>query len=134
MTKIQELLEKRANAWEQAKAFLDSHRQENGLISAEDNATYEKMETNIVAYGKEIERLQRQEAIDRELSAPLSNPMTSRPGKDDIHDGEGRASNAVLQDVSALFRIRLWSVCIEVQREMLIVRIAPQKTRRASKR
>lgn len=92
MTKIQELLEKRAKAWEQAKAFLDSHRQENGLISAEDNATYEKMETNIVAYGKEIERLQRQEAIDRELSAPLSNPMTSRPGKDDIHDGEGRAS------------------------------------------
>jgi hypothetical protein len=57
MTKINELIEKRARLWEQAKAFLDSHRDENGLINAEDNATYEKMEKDIVNYGKEIERL-----------------------------------------------------------------------------
>lgn len=29
MSKIQELREKRAKVWEQAKTFLDEHRQEN---------------------------------------------------------------------------------------------------------
>ncbi len=42
MSRIQELREKRAQIWEQAKQFLDEHRQENGLISEEDNAVYEK--------------------------------------------------------------------------------------------
>ena len=31
---ILELREKRAKAWEAAKAFLDSHRKENGVLSA----------------------------------------------------------------------------------------------------
>ena len=35
---ILELREKRAKAWEAAKAFLDSHRKENGVLSAEDDA------------------------------------------------------------------------------------------------
>ncbi len=44
MDRIQELREKRASVWENAKAFLDEHRQENGLISAEDTLVYERME------------------------------------------------------------------------------------------
>ena len=51
MNKILALREKRANLWNEAKAFLDSHRDEDGLISAEDNATYEKMEADVVALG-----------------------------------------------------------------------------------
>ena len=92
MTKINELIEKRARLWEQAKAFLDSHRDEKGLISAEDNATYEKMEADIVDYGKEIERLQRMDALDRELNAPTSTPLTSKPGMTDKVEKTGRAS------------------------------------------
>jgi HK97 family phage major capsid protein len=92
MTKINELIEKRARAWEQAKAFLDSHRDERGLISAEDNATYEKMEQDIVNYGKEIERLQRMDAFERELNAPTSTPLTSKPGTVDNAGKTGRAS------------------------------------------
>ena len=34
---ILELREKRAKAWEAAKAFLDSHRNEKGVLSAEDD-------------------------------------------------------------------------------------------------
>ena len=41
MKKILELREKRAKAWEAAKAFLDSKRGEDGLLSAEDTAAYE---------------------------------------------------------------------------------------------
>lgn len=37
---ILELREKRAKAWDAAKAFLDSHRTDKGTLSAEDDATY----------------------------------------------------------------------------------------------
>ena len=84
---INELRENRAKAWEQAKAFLDSHRTENGTLCAEDNAAYEKMEAEVVALGKEIERMERREAMDAELSRPVSSPLTTAPGK-----GEGAKS------------------------------------------
>lgn len=79
MNQILALREKRANLWNQTKAFLDSHRGEDGMVSAEDNATYEKMEADVVALGKEIERLERQAAIDRELDQPTAVPLVSRP-------------------------------------------------------
>ncbi|MEB3103340.1 phage major capsid protein [Ferviditalea candida] len=79
MSKILELREKRAKVWEAAKAFLDSKRGSDGLLSPEDTATYEKMEADVIALGKEIERLERQAAIDMELSKPVSNPITNKP-------------------------------------------------------
>ena len=66
MSKILELREKRAKVWDAAKAFLDSKRGGDGLLSAEDTQTYEKMEAEVVALGKEIERLERQAVIDLE--------------------------------------------------------------------
>ena len=56
MSKINELRAQRAKTWEQTKAFLDSHRSDKGVLSAEDTATYEKMEQEIVDLGREIER------------------------------------------------------------------------------
>lgn len=79
MNKILELREKRAKAWETAKAFLYSRRGNNGLISAEDTATYEKMEADVVNLGKEIDRLERQQALDLELSKPINTPITTKP-------------------------------------------------------
>ena len=95
MSKMQELMEKRAKTWEGAKAFLDTHRQENGTISAEDNATYEKMESDVVALGKEIERLKRQKEIDAELSKATSTPITEKPQKNVVGNDEtkGRATD-----------------------------------------
>lgn len=95
MSKMQELMDKRAKTWEGAKAFLDTHRQENGTISAEDNATYEKMEADVVALGKEIERLKRQKEIDAELSKATSTPITEKPQKNAVGNDEkkGRATD-----------------------------------------
>lgn len=76
---ILELREKRAKAWEAAKAFLDSHRNEKGVLSAEDDAAYTRMEQEITDLGKEIARLERQEAFERELSQPVNQPLTGRP-------------------------------------------------------
>lgn len=65
MTQIMELMDKRAKAWEAAKAFLNSHSQNGGMVSAEDAATYDKMEKEVTDLTKDIERLQRQEQIDQ---------------------------------------------------------------------
>lgn len=48
-----EIRKQRTRVWEQVKAFLDSHRDEKGILSAEDTETYERMEKEIVDLGKE---------------------------------------------------------------------------------
>ena len=79
MDKINELIEKRAKLWEEAKNFLDTHTDEDGKLSAEDAATYEKMEADVVDMKKSIDRLQRQAVIDRELNKPTSKPIINEP-------------------------------------------------------
>ena len=74
-----ELYEKRAKAWEAAKAFLETHTDKDGNLSQEDAATYDKMEKEVMDLGKSIERLQRQAAIDDELSKPTSTAIVNEP-------------------------------------------------------
>jgi HK97 family phage major capsid protein len=93
MNKILELREKRAKAWETAKAFLDTKRGADGIVSAEDTAVYDKMEADVVALGHEIDRLEKQEALDRELSKPLNMPLTGRPNIPGMETRSGRASD-----------------------------------------
>lgn len=76
---ILELREKRSQAWEATKAFLESHRNEKGILSAEDDAAYVRMEKEISDLGKEIARLERQEQLDAELSKPINNPLVGNP-------------------------------------------------------
>ena len=87
-----ELRENRAKAWEKAKNFLDSRRNENGMLSPEDVATYEKMEAEIIGMGEEIKRTERSFAIDAELSRPVGSPITNLPGTAG-NMKTGRASN-----------------------------------------
>lgn len=82
MTAILELREKRAKAWDAAKNFLDSKRGNDGMMSAEDAATYDRMEADVINLGKEIERLERQAAIDNEMGKATSKPITDKPGTD----------------------------------------------------
>lgn len=93
MSKILELKEKRAKAWEAAKSFLDSKRTDDGLLCAEDAATYDRMEADVVSLGKEIERLERQSLIDAELAKATSTPITNKPdGRVNGEEKTGRAS------------------------------------------
>ena len=96
MSKILELREKRAKAWDAAKQFLDAKRGADGMLSEEDTAAYDKMEQDVMNLGKEIERLERQAAIDAELSKATSTPLTGKPGakmgKDET-EKTGRASD-----------------------------------------
>ena len=93
MNQIQELREKRAKAWDAAKAFLDTKRGTDGLLAAEDVATYDKMEADVVNLGKEIDRLERQVALDAELNKPTADPLTSKPAANGMDAKSGRASD-----------------------------------------
>ena len=90
---ILELREKRAKAWDAAKAFLDSHRTDKGTLSAEDDAAYSRMEQDITDLGKEIARMERREALDAELNKPVSQPITGKPAGDQQAEKKGRASD-----------------------------------------
>lgn len=79
MSKILELREKRTKLWESAKNFLETHRHEDGTVSVEDTAVYEKMESDVVNLGNEISRLERQKEIDSELSKTNAEPITNKP-------------------------------------------------------
>ena len=105
MATVMELREKRASLWEGAKAFLESHRDNDGKLSAEDAAAYDKMETDVVALGKEIERMERQAAIDVELAKPTSEPIVNTP-KAAVPEKTGRASNAYAEDFGRHLRGR----------------------------
>ena len=91
---VNELRAMRAKAWEAAKNFLDSHRGETGILSDEDTKTYEEMEAKIVNLGKEIERQEKMDAMEREMAMPVNIPITSKPENTKMEEKKGRASDA----------------------------------------
>ena len=99
-----ELREKRAKLWEGTKAFLESHRRDNGTLSAEDDAAYTRMEQEISDLGREISRAERQEALDAELRKPVNDRIVEKPqtAKDDTK--VGRASDAYKEDFGRVLR------------------------------
>ena len=102
---ILELREKRNKAWEAAKAFLESHRTEKGTLTVEDDATYTQMEQEINDLGKEIARLERQEALEAELNRPVNQPLTSKPGSGRGEEPKtGRASDEYRKAMLDAFR------------------------------
>lgn len=92
MSKINDMRIKRGEIWDKAKKFLDDHQNESGLMSAEDTATYERMEQEVVDLGHAIEREERAAEMERELNAATNTPLTSRPEKT-VTGKQGRASD-----------------------------------------
>lgn len=86
------MIEKRAKAWEAAKNFLETHG-ENGVLSAEDAATYDKMEADVSKYTDELDRLNRAKAVDDQMAKPTSTPILEQPKALDTETKRGRASD-----------------------------------------
>ena len=101
---IKDMIEKRAKVWETAKNFVDTHENENGVLSAEDNATYSRMEQEIEDLTAAIDRQQRAEAREAEFSKPVNMPLTGRPAMQKPDEKTGRASNAYKEDFGAHLR------------------------------
>lgn len=85
--KIKELLEKRANIWEQAKALVDRAEAENRDFTAEEQQQYDKMFDEMDSLAKRAKRLEEQEREERELDKPVNRvfkaPLGAEGAKED---------------------------------------------------
>ena len=107
MSKILEMMEKRNQAWDAAKAFVESRRDADGLLSEADAQTYNEMEAKVKSYSAEIDRLQAMEAMDQEMAKPVNTPITTRPQAHPVKEGKtGRASDAYKKAFWAQTRAR----------------------------
>ena len=96
---IIEMREKRAKLWNTMEGFLDTHRNDKGVLSAEDDATYSAMEQDLNDLSNEIRRMERRDAIEAELNKPVGKPLTGMPEKPaGADEKKGRASNAYKED------------------------------------
>lgn len=101
---ISELREKRANLWKGMESFLNSRRDGNGVLSAEDDAAYAKMEKDLNDLTNEIHRMERRDAIEAELNKPVNAPITGKPMTAPADEKVGRAANAYKEDFGKMLR------------------------------
>lgn len=87
--------EKRNKAWEAAKAFVETKRDKDGLLSEEDAKTYAAMEQKVKDIGAEIDRMQAMEEMENALNKPVNTPIVAKPMKADGNEKAktGRASD-----------------------------------------
>ena len=97
MTNLQNLIEKRAKAWEGAKAFVESKKDKDGLLKEEDVQAYNEMEAKIAQFSSEIERVSRMEQMEKELSKPMNTPLTGKPMAEKMQS-EKEQKNAMHKD------------------------------------
>ena len=102
---IVELREKRAKLWATMEGFLDTHHNEKGVLSADDDATYGNMERDLNDLTNEIRRMERRDAIEAELSKPVGTPITAKPQGAPV-EKMGRASDAYREDFGLALRGR----------------------------
>lgn len=94
MSTILEMREKRNKAWEAAKAFVETKRDKDGLLSEEDAKTYATMEQKVIDMGSEIERMQAMEQMETELNKPVNKPLIHKPIKSEKEETKkGRATD-----------------------------------------
>ena len=95
---VNELRTKRATLWNTMEGFLDTHRNEKGILSADEDATYANMEKDLDDLTNEIKRMERREAREAELSKPVNKPITEKPEQTAKPEKAGRASAAYKED------------------------------------
>lgn len=93
MKTILELIEQRNKAWTAAKNFAESHQNAQGVLSDEDSAVYDRMEKEIMDITREINRMQRADALEAELNKPTSAPLTGKPDSTSF-TGSGKTGRA----------------------------------------
>ena len=82
MADVKELLEKRANIWEQAKALIDKAETEGRDFSAEEQAQYDKMMVEMDELAKRAKRLEEKQRIEAQMDVPVNEPIKVSPASD----------------------------------------------------
>ncbi|MBE5825268.1 MAG: phage major capsid protein [Butyrivibrio sp.] len=92
--KLNEMIKNRADMLGAMRQFLDSHEDKDGNLTADDAATYAKMEAEFDALSDSIKREQRAADREAELSKPVNTPITEKPQMGGTEDKKtGRASD-----------------------------------------
>lgn len=76
---VKELLEKRANIWEQAKALIDAAEAEGRDFNAEEQQQYDKMMDEMDGLAKRAKRLEEKQRLEAQLAEPASDPVRVNP-------------------------------------------------------
>lgn len=83
---VASLRERRLATWNQAKEFLEERRNANdGILSAEDAAAYERMEAHMDVLDAEIARQERADRIEAALALPTNAALTTMPGTNPLN-------------------------------------------------
>lgn len=112
---LKELMEKRTKAWDEAKEFAESKKDENGLMSDEDFKTYEEMERTIENYTREIERKKREEEMDKSLEKPTTQALTNEPTTFNEEDKPMRARNVYKKSMMKALRTNFRDISNELK-------------------
>ena len=112
---LKELLETRTKAWDEAKAFAESKKDENGLMSDEDFKTYEGMEKTIENYTREIERKKREEEMDKSLEKPTTQALTNEPTTFNEEEKPMRARNVYKKSMMKALRTNFRDISNELK-------------------
>lgn len=78
---LEELHEELVHIVEEMRSFLDEHEDEDGNLSEEDAATYDRMNAKVTALQKKIKRHKEIAKVDNYLSQPTSKPILTNPGE-----------------------------------------------------
>lgn len=76
---INELREKRNQAWNAAKAFVETKRDKDGLLSDEDSATYAQMEKKVRTTGLKSSAWRLWQRWRLSFPSPLLRPSPKSP-------------------------------------------------------
>ena len=112
---LKELMEKRTKAWDVAKAFAESKKDEKGLMSDEDFKTYEEMERTIENYTREIERKKREEEMDKTLEKPTTQALTNEPSSFNEEEKPMRARNVYKKSMMKALRTNFRDISNELK-------------------
>lgn len=112
---LKELMEKRTKAWDEAKKFAESKKDENGLMSDEDFKTYEEMERTIENYTREIERKKREEEMDKSLEKPTTQALTNEPTTFNEEEKPMRARNVYKKSMMKALRTNFRDISNELK-------------------
>lgn len=90
---IQDLYDKRYKLVMDARKFLTEHTDTDGKISADDATAYKQMEMDVHALEEQIDRFEKQEKFEANLSVPNAKPLLSQPNGNSFAGNSSRASD-----------------------------------------
>lgn len=117
---ITELMTKRAQAWDAAKKWLDEKTDENGMMTAEDAQTYDRMEEDIKTLSDQIERRKRADELEEAMNKPVRDTLRTSIGGGENREKTGRASDEYREAFWTAMRIGNTGVTPEIRNALQV--------------